>query len=26
VVQPKGEGPAQRPNIMWVREVAVYGK
>lgn len=26
VVQPKGEGPIERPNIMWVREVAAYAK
>lgn len=26
VVQPKGEGPAQRANIMWLREVAVYAR
>lgn len=24
LVQPKGMGPEKRPNIMWVREVAVY--
>jgi hypothetical protein len=25
LLQPKGSGPATRPNIMWLREVAVYG-
>jgi hypothetical protein len=26
ILQPKGEGPATRPHIMWLREVAAYGK
>jgi hypothetical protein len=26
VLQPKGDGPATRPNLMWLREIAVYEK
>jgi hypothetical protein len=26
VVQPAGDGPATRPNLMWLREIAIYGK
>ncbi len=26
VVQPAGDGPTSRPNLMWLSEIAVYGK